>query len=142
MAVTQCMPTAAKLGFISGTYQTSDVYNIALFVAASATLNATTGTYTLGMAGELATAGGYTQGGKTMVGFVTGSGGIEAWIDWTTDPSWTSATFTADSAVIYNSTRSNAIVAILSFGSATVASGTFTVQLPTAAAGTAIIRIA
>ena len=142
MPVTQCMPTSAKAGFLAGTYVAADVYRISLFLASASSLDANSTTYTIGMAGELATAGGYTQGGINMVGYTPGTGGTEAWIDWTTDPQWTSATFTSDAAVIYNSSKANAIIAILSFGSATVASGTFTVQFPTPAAGTAIIRIA
>jgi len=139
MAVTQCMPTAAKLGFISGTYQTTDTYKIALYTQAAATWNATSTVYST--TGEI-TGTGYTAGGIAMSGFVTGSGSGEAWIDWTTDPQWTGASFTADSAVIYNTTQSNAIIAILSFGSATATSGTFTIVLPAAAATTAIVRIA
>lgn len=140
MAVTQCMPTSAKAGFLAGTYVAADVYKIALYTQAAATWDATSTVYST--LGELATAGGYTQGGINMPGTYTpGSGSGEAWITWTSNPQWTSATFTADSAIIYNSSKSNAIIAILVFGSAVVSSGTFTIQLPPPAAGTAIIRI-
>ena len=143
MAVTQCMPTSAKAGFLAGTYVAADVYKIALYTQAAATWNATSTTYST--TGELATAGGYTQGGLIMSVYAAGSSGNTttgvAWIDFTVDPQWTSATFTADSAVIYNSSKGNALIAILVFGSAAVSSGTFTIQLPTADASNAIIRI-
>ena len=64
-----------------------------------------------------------------------------ATLDFTTDPSWTSATITARYAVIYNSTRSNKAVAVIDFGSdITSTNGTFTVQLPVPAAETAVLR--
>ena len=59
------------------------------------------------------------------------------------DVSFTSASFTANGALIYNSSESNAAVAVIAFGAdKTVSSGTFTIQFPTAGATTAIIRLA
>ena len=60
------------------------------------------------------------------------------------DVSFTSASFTANGALIYNSSASgNPACAVIAFGSAkTVTSGTFTIQFPTADATNAIIRIA
>ena len=58
------------------------------------------------------------------------------------DVSFTSASFTANGALIYNSSQSNKAVAAIAFGSdKTVTSGTFTIQFPTADADNAIIRI-
>jgi len=58
------------------------------------------------------------------------------------DPSFTSATITARGALIYNNSKSNAAIAVLDFGSDFSSSnGTFTVQFPTAAHNTALIRI-
>ena len=57
-------------------------------------------------------------------------------------PAWTTATITARGALIYNNSKSNASIAVLDFGSDyTSTAGTFTVQLPSAAYNTAIIRI-
>jgi hypothetical protein len=67
--------------------------------------------------------------------------GDTAYIDWTTDPSWASASFTADCAVIYNSSRSNKVLAVISFGTTTATNGTFTVTLP-APGATATVTIA
>lgn len=58
------------------------------------------------------------------------------------DPSFSSATITARGALIYNNSKSNAAIAVLDFGSDFSSSnGTFTVQFPTAAHNTALIRI-
>ena len=59
------------------------------------------------------------------------------------DVSYTSASFTANGALIYNSSQSDKAVAVIAFGGdKTVSSGTFTIQFPTADASNAIIRIA
>jgi hypothetical protein len=59
------------------------------------------------------------------------------------DTTWSAATFTTSGALIYNSSASDAAVAVLSFGGdQQVSSGDFQIQFPTAAAATAIIRIA
>ena len=55
---------------------------------------------------------------------------------------WTSASFTARGAIIYTTSNSNRAIAVLDFGGdKTVSSGTFTITFPTAAAGSAVIRI-
>jgi hypothetical protein len=60
------------------------------------------------------------------------------------DVSYSSATFTANGALIYNDTATGdpACVAIAFGGDKTVTSGTFTIQFPTADATNAIIRLA
>jgi hypothetical protein len=66
--------------------------------------------------------------------------GTTAYFD-AADPSWTSATFTANGAMIYNSSNSNKAIAILAFGGDfTVAGGTFQIVFPAAGAN-AIVRI-
>jgi hypothetical protein len=56
--------------------------------------------------------------------------------------SWTSATFTARAALIYNSTEGNKSVAVLDFGAdKTVNNDTFQIIFPTADANSAIVRI-
>lgn len=139
MAVTACLPTQAKVDFLSGVHDSADTYKCALYTQAAASLDATSTTYTT--TGELATANGYTQGGVTMVGFTASSSGTTGYIDWTTDPAWPNASITSDAAVIYNSSKSNKIVAILTFTSATSTNATWTLQLP-AAGATATVRMA
>lgn len=76
---------------------------------------------------ELATTGGYTQGGMTLAsGTVTEAATTNFDAD---DTAWTSATFTAFHAVIWDSTAGNDLIASIDFGGAkTVAAGTFTIQ--------------
>lgn len=77
---------------------------------------------------ELATAGGYTQTGEVLANqAVTEASTTKFDAD---DTSWTSATFTAYHAVIYDDTHAtNDLIANIDFGGAkTVTSGTFTIS--------------
>ena len=143
--------TSAKVGFLTGTYvPLTDTMKIALYTN-NATLDATTLVYTAPVdptvsptsTGEVSTTGtNYTVGGNTLAGNAISSGGTTAWLTFS-DSAWTTATFTARGALIYDSSKSNAAIAVLDFGSdKTATAGTFTVQMPVAAASTALIRIA
>jgi hypothetical protein len=56
---------------------------------------------------------------------------------------WAASTITARGALIYNSSQSNAAVAIFDFGSdKSTVSGDFTIVFPAANATNAVIRIA
>jgi len=140
MAFAAAVTNQFKQDVLNGVHQPADVYKIALYAQAAATDKNNTAT-TYNTTGELAAAGGYTQGGISLAGFTVSLSGNTAYIDWSTDPSWPSASFTADAAVIYNSTRSNKILAVLAFGTTTATNGTFTVQLP-APGATAVITLA
>lgn len=131
--------TSAKTGFLTGTYAPlTDTMKIALYTN-SATLDATTTAYTT--SGEVVGTG-YTAGGNTLAGNAVSSSGTTAWITFS-DSAWTVATITARGALIYDSSKSNAAIAVLDFGAdKTSTAGTFTVQMPVAAASTALIRIA
>lgn len=136
MATTAAICNSFKQELLAMTPHTAaDTYKIALYTDAAATLNKSTTAYTA--TGEI-TGTGYTAGGMNLAGFSVTLDTDTAILDWTTDPAWTSATITADTALIYNSSRSNKAVAVLKFTSATSTAATFTVQLPaaTAAAGT------
>ncbi len=138
MAITQALTTDAKLRFLRGEHLSGNVYKIALYVSA-ATLDATTTAYS---ATNEVSGTGYTAGGVTLATYASATSGTTAFLDWA-DAQWTSASFTARGATIYNSSVSNAVVAVLDFGSdKTVTSGTFTIQFPAADATNAIIRIA
>ena len=151
MAISQSITTSFKTDILSGgmnfnttnralTLNTQDVFVMALYTT-SATLGPTTTAYT--SANEVPTATGYTALGKTLtVAQVPTSTSTTAWLDFA-DVSWTSATFSADGALIYNATNANKSVLVLNFGGTkTVTSGTFTIQFPTADSTSAIIRIA
>lgn len=76
---------------------------------------------------ELATTGGYTQGGATLASKAVTEAATTKWD--AADRDWTSATFTAYHAVIYDSTAGNDLIASIDFGGAkAVVAGTFTIQ--------------
>ena len=112
---------------------------IALYTS-SASLGATTSAYTT--SNEVSGTG-YTAGGATLSSQAVAydSTNQVAYFD-AADPAWSTATITARGALIYNNSKSNASIAVLDFGSDyTSTAGTFTIQLPSAAYNTAIIRI-
>lgn len=124
-----------------------DTFKIALYTD-SASFTAATTAYTA--TNEITNTSGsaYTAGGATLTNVDPTSSGTTAFTDFA-DVSWSSASFTARGALIYNSTPTsglgltNPTVCVLDFGSdKTVSSGTFTVVFPTADASNSIIRIA
>ena len=136
MAVTACIPTQAKADFLAGVHLSSHTYKCALYTQAAATFNATSTVYSA--TGEVAASGTYSAGGATLAGLANSTSGTSGYLTWTS-PSWNSATITADCAVIYNSSVSNKIVAILTFTSASSTAGTFTLTLPAAGASTTVV---
>lgn len=156
MALTTVMPYAAKLAFLRGEHAAGDTYKMALVKVGH------TGTYdkntaavgtpgtgapsTTNLGTDEASGTGYTTGGFTMTGYTTATDSTNnvAYLDWTTDPNWTTATISAVGAIIYNDTDAGKpVVSLHDFGG-TVSStaGTFTVTLPAAAYNTAVVRIA
>lgn len=94
----------------------------------SHSFTATHNTYSQVSANELSTAGGYTAGGATLASKTVTQAATTAWD--AADVSWSSASFTAYHAVIYDDTMTNDdLICSIDFGGAqTVASGTFTIQ--------------
>ena len=130
--------TSAKVGFFTGTYTPlTDTMKIALYTNL-ATLDATTTVYS---AANEVVGTGYTAGGNILTGTAISFSGTTVWLTFS-DTFWTTATIVARGALIYDSTRANAAIAVLDFSSdKTSTANTFTIQMPTAAAGTALIRI-
>lgn len=78
-------------------------------------------------ANELAAAGGYTQQDKELAGKAVSQAATMKWDG--TDVSWTSATFTAYHAILYDETASDDLICSIDFGGAKqVTAGTFTIQ--------------
>jgi len=142
MAITQTLTDTFLQDCLDGGHNLGNGGNtlkIALYTS-SASLGATTSAYTT--SNEVSGTG-YTAGGATLSSQAVAfdSSNNVAYFD-AADPAWTTATITARGAMIYNNSKSNASVAILDFGSDyTSTAGTFTIQLPSAAYNTAIIRI-
>lgn len=149
ITITTAMPTSFKVELFKAvhdfTASTGDTFKIALLKAAasgSGTYGAATTNYSELGTDELAATGGYTTGGNTLTSITPVADGTTAICDFD-NTTWSSATFTTSGALIYNSTAGNEAVAVLSFGGdQQVSSGDFQIQFPTAAAATAIIRIA
>ena len=137
MAITQAMCTSFKEECLKEGHQmATDTIKIALFTS-SASMGASTTAYST--SNEISGTG-YSAGGVALTSQTVATSGTTAYFD-AADPSWTSASFTANGALIYNSTNSDKAIAVLAFGGDfTVSTGTFTIVFP--AAGTsAIIRI-
>lgn len=139
MAITQAMCTQFKKDVMLGLHDLdSDTIKIALYTS-SASLDATTDTYTT--SNEVANGNGYTTGGVTLANASVIENGTSGCFD-ADNPEWTSASFTARGALIYNNTDGDRAIAVLDFGGDfTVSSGTFRVVFPAQTANNAIIRI-
>ena len=145
MAITSAICTSFKQELLVGTHNftatTGNTFKIALYTS-SATLGA--GTTAFSSTNEITNSSGtaYTSGGATLTSVTPTTDSTTAVCDFS-DVSFTSASFTANGALIYNSSQSNKAVAVIAFGGdKTVSSGTFTIQFPTADATNAIIRLA
>ena len=122
-------------------------FKLALFTS-SASLGASTTAYSTSNEITNASGSAYTAGGKALTnnGVTSSSGSSTAFVDFA-DAQFTSASFTANGAMIYNTTTAGGsgttnAVCILAFGGDfTASNGTFTVQFPTADTSNAIIRI-
>jgi hypothetical protein len=150
MSILQTVTTSCKIELLQAVHNfgptSPNTFKIALFTAA-ADINASTTVYTGGMTGEVANGSGYTTGGNTLVISQSPTSGNNqsaiptAFISFS-NTSWTSASFTARAALIYNVTQGNKSIAVLDFGSdKTVTNDTFQIIFPTADANSAIVRI-
>ena len=147
MSILQGATTSFKVELLQAVHNfgptSPNTFKIALYTAA-ADINASTTVYST--TNEV-TGTGYTAGGNTLVISTSPTSGNNsssiptAYISFT-NTSWTSASFTARAALIYNSSQSNKSVAILDFGTdKTVSNDTFQIIFPTPDANSAIVRI-
>jgi hypothetical protein len=85
---------------------------------------------------------GYTAGGSAVtsagVSLATTIGRADM-----NNVQWTSASFSTDGCLLYNTTASNRAIGVWSFGGTqTVSAGTFLIQMPAVGDSTSLIRIA
>ena len=139
MAISQAMCTSFKSEILDEQHDlAADTIKIALYTS-SASLGAGTTAYSTS---NEVSGSGYTAGGVALSSKTVATSGTTAYFD-AADPEWTSASFTANGALIYNDTNSDKSVATIDFGGdKTSTAGDFTIVFPAAAASTAIIRIA
>ena len=108
MAITSAICTSFKVELLKGVHDftatTGDTFKIALYTS-SATLGAGTTAFTT--SNEITNSSGtaYTAGGATLTSVTPTSSGTTALCDFA-DVSFTSASFTANGALIYNDTES------------------------------------
>jgi hypothetical protein len=147
MSILQTATTSFKVELLQAVHNfgptSPNTFKLALYTAA-ANIGYTTTVYTT--SGEVVGTG-YTAGGNTLVISTSPTSGNNtaniptAYISFN-NSSWTSATFTARAALVYNATQGNKAVAILDFGSdKSVNNDTFQVIFPTPDANSAIVRI-
>jgi len=151
MANTSAVCTSFKVLLMKGqmdfTASTGDSFKIAMFDS-DATLSASTTDYSTSEEITNTSGTAYTAGGEALTNVTPVSSSTTAYTDFAPDVSWTDASFTANAALIYNTTTgtgtgtTDAVAAIAFGGDKTATSGTFTIQFPAAAASTAILRIA
>ena len=156
MAITQAVATSFKSELLQGIHNfhngsgggtttttgTGNTFKIALYTS-SATLAAATTAYAT--TNEVSGTN-YTAGGNTLTNVDPSASGTTALTDFA-DTTWSSATITANGALIYNSSTTagsaNRAVVVLAFGAdKTSTAGDFTITFPAADASNAIIRIA
>tara|TARA_R110001583_G_scaffold178387_1_gene334196 strand:- start:82 stop:552 length:471 start_codon:yes stop_codon:yes gene_type:complete len=156
MAITQAVATSFKSELLQGIHNfhngsgggtttttgTGNTFKIALYTS-SATMSASTTAYS---ATNEASGTNYSAGGNTLTNVDPSASGTTALTDFA-DTTWSSATVTANGALIYNSSTTagsaNRAVVVLAFGGdKTSTAGDFTISFPAADASNAIIRIA
>lgn len=147
MAITTAMCSSFKQELLQGKHSFESTgghtFKIALFTS-SASLDASTTDYA---STNEVTGTGYTAGGEALTNNGVALDGTTAYVDFA-DVTWSSATITANGALIYNTTTDGGssttdAVAVLAFGGdKTSTNGDFVVQFPTADSTNAVIRIA
>ena len=119
----------------------ADTFKAALYLA-SASLGAGTTVYS--STGEV-TGTNYTAGGVNVTNATapTNTGTTAYWTP-SASITYTNVTLATafDAVLIYNSSQTNKAVSVHTFGSQTITAGTFTLVMPTNAAGTALLNIA
>src|SRR5687767_6386509 len=101
----------AKRDFLMGIHTPHDEYKMALY-RAEAVLSPATQVYT--PAGEISGKG-YERGGKRVQGYQCGLDGTTAVLGWTQDTVWQDASMEAWGALIYNASKGNRAVVVVSF---------------------------
>ena len=135
--IAQTLTTSFKQQLLEAVHDFStDTFYMALYTA-NADLGATTTVYT--SSGEISGTG-YTATGQVMTGISVSVTDTTAFVNFT-NVVWTTGAFTARGALIYNTSKGNKSVAVLDFGADKTTTTSFTVDMPTNSATTALIRL-
>ena len=150
MANTSAICSSFKQELLQGKHNFAssggDTFKIALYDS-DATLGASTTDYSTSEEITITSGTAYTAGGETLTRTGVGLTGTTAFTDFS-DVTFSSASFTANAALIYNTTTgtstgtTNAVCAIAFGGDKTASNGTFKIEFPANDATAAIIRLA
>jgi hypothetical protein len=150
MAISSAICSSFKQELLQGKHDFDssggDTFKIALYDS-DANLGAATTDYSSSEEITNTAGSAYSAGGAALTNSGVSLSSTTAFTDFS-DVSYTSASFTANGALIYNTTTDGGssttdAVAVIAFGSdKTATNGTFTIQFPTADASNAIIRLA
>jgi hypothetical protein len=143
--MTQALCTSFKLEMLKAQHNFAasggHTFKIAL-AKAGIVLNAGTTNYSQLGVYEVGNAGTYAAGGLILTNVDPSADGTTGMVTFSGNPQWTGVTITdCTQALIYNSSQSGKAVAVLDFGgNQAVTAGTFTINLPSATATTALLR--
>ena len=150
MAITSAICSSFKQELLQGKHNFASsgghTFKIALFTS-SASLDATTTDYSTSNEISNTSGSAYNPGGATLTRTGVGLTGTTAFTDFS-DVTYSSASFTANGALIYNTTTAggsgttNAVCVIAFGGDKTASNGTFKIEFPTNDSSSAIIRLA
>jgi hypothetical protein len=152
MAITSAICSSFKQELLQGKHSLDtsgnggDTFKIALYDS-DASLGASTTDYSTSEEISNTSGSAYTAGGATLTNTGVGLTSTTAFTDFS-DVSFTSASFTANGALIYNTTTAGGsnttdAVCVIAFGSnKTATNGTFEIQFPANDSSNAIIRLA
>ena len=152
MAITSAICSSFKQELLQGKHSLDtsgnggDTFKIALYDS-DANLGAATTDYSTSEEISNTSGSAYTAGGKALTNTGVGLTSTTAFTDFS-DVSFTSASFTANGALIYNTTTAGGsnttdAVCVIAFGSnKTATNGTFEIQFPANDSSNAIIRLA
>ena len=150
MAISSAICSSFKQELLQGKHDFDssggDTFKIALFDS-DASLGAATTDYSTSEEITNTSGSAYTAGGAELTNSGVSLSSTTAFTDFS-DVSYTSASFTANGALIYNTqtdggSNTTDAVAVIAFGSdKTATNGTFTIQFPANDSSNAIIRLA
>ncbi len=150
-SITTAFPTSTKTELPQAihnfTTTSGHIFKVALIKASpSGTYGAASVNYSdITGASDEVTGTGYSAGGFAFTAaqnITPAASGTTATWSWSTNPTWSTATFTTDGCMFYNSSASNKAVYVGSFGGTqSVSAGTFTLILPANTPGNAILSL-
>ena len=150
MAITSAICTSFKVEVLKGVHNftatTGNTFKIALYDS-DATLGASTTAFSTSEEITNTSGSAYSAGGATLTNSGVSLSSTTAFTDFS-DVTFSSASFTANGALIYNTTTdggsgtTDAVCAIAFGGDKTASNGTFKIEFPTNDSSSAIIRLA